>query len=303
MKTETPKRPPLKLPFKYETTHDFRIVNLELDGVLCIPVFGLSDYHGPRERVPEHTHPECMEISYCMRGELAFACNGEEIPFRAGSVFVAKPQDRHRLMTPDKGLRMYWMFFRIPKRGFPFLKLPPSEAEWLKGRLLNLPNRVFPATKRLHASFQRILHLYDTLPSRTPERRLQMRAAATELLLSIVEASSNAVNTPDYGRVEALIREMRDDPGRDYPIDVLSERAAISPSNLALRFKTLVGMPPHSFLMRCRIDKAKQMLAEQDAKVSDIAAELGYPSAQHFATQFKNSTGKTPREWKDMQSD
>ena len=303
MKKNTPKRPPLKLPFRYETTKDLRIVNLESDGVLCIPVFGLSDYHGPRERVPEHTHPECMEISYCMRGELAFACNGEEFPFRAGSVFVTKPQDRHRLMTPDKGLRMYWMFFRIPKKGFPFLKLPPSEADWLKGRLLNLPNRVFPATKRLHASFQRILQLYDALPSRTQERRLQMRAAATELLLSIVEASSNAVNTPDYGRVESLIREMRDEPGRDYPIDELAAKAAISPSNLALRFKTLVGMPPHSFLVRCRIDKAKRMLAESDAKVSDIAVKLGYPSAQHFATQFKNSTGKTPREWKNMQSD
>ena len=96
MKRTTPRRAPLKLPFKYETTKDFRIVNLESDGVLCIPVFGLSDYHGPRERVPEHTHPECMEISYCMRGELAFSCNGEEFPFRAGSVFVTKPQDRHR---------------------------------------------------------------------------------------------------------------------------------------------------------------------------------------------------------------
>ena len=194
------------------------------------------------------------------------------------------------------------MFFRIPKKGFPFLRLPPSEADWLKGQLLNLPNRVFPATKRLHASFQRILQLYDTLPSRTPERRLQMRAAATELLLSIVEASSKAVETPAYERVEALIREMREDPSKDYPIDVLSAKAAISPSNLALRFKALVGMPPHSFLMRCRIDKAKQMLAGSDVKVADVAASLGYPSAQHFATQFKNSTGKAPRDWKDMQS-
>ena len=297
------RRPALKLPFKRETTRNFRIVSLESDGVSCIPVLGLSDYHGPRERAAEHTHPECMEISYCMRGELAFACNGEEYPFRAGSVFVTKPEDRHRLMTPDKGLRRYWMFFRIPKKGFPFLKLPPSEADWLKGRLLNLPNRLFLATKRLHASFQRMWQLYDTLPSRTPERRLQIRAAATELLLSIVEASSNAVNMPNYGRIEELISEMRNEPGKDYPIDVLSEKAAISPSNLALRFKALVGMPPHSFLVRCRIAKAKQMLAVADAKVADIAASVGDPSAQHFATQFKNSTGKTPREWKDMRSD
>ena len=299
MKNTTPKRAPLKLPFKCETTRDFRIVSLEKDGVHCIPVFGLSDYHGPREHAPEHTHPECLEISYCLRGELVFSCNGEEVPFRSGSVFVTKPNEPHRLLTPDKGLRMYWMFFRVPKRGSPFLKLPPSEAEWLKARLVNLPNRIFPATKRLDVAFKRVLQLYDTTPKRTPERRLQLRIAATELLLSLVEVSTEAVNMPDCGRIEAVIRDIREDPSKDYPIDVLSKRVGLSASNLALRFKALVGLPPHSFLVQCRIARAKNMLSDRRSKVADIAKVLGFPSAQHFATQFKNATGKTPREWKN----
>jgi len=299
MKNTTPKRVPLKLPFKYETTRDFRIVSLEKDGVFCIPVFGLSDYHGPREQAPEHTHPECLEISYCLRGELVFSCNGEEFPFRSGSVFVTKPNEPHRLLTPDKGLRMYWMFFRVPKRGSPFLKLPPSEVEWLKARLVNLPNRIFPATKRLDVAFKRVLQLYDTTPKRTPERRLQLRIAATELLLSLVEVSTEAVNMPDCGRIEAVIRDIREDPSKDYPIDVLSKRVGLSASNLALRFKALVGLPPHSFLVQCRIARAKNMLSDRRSKVADIAKVLGFPSAQHFATQFKNATGKTPREWKN----
>lgn len=297
------RRAPLKLPFRYETTRDFRIVNLEKDGVLCIPVFGLSDYHGPRERAPEHTHPECLEISYCLRGKLAFACNGREYPFRSGMVFVSKPNERHRLLTPDKGLRMYWMFFRIPQRGFPLLKLPGDEAEWLKNQLLNLPNRVFLATKRLHSAFQRLLQQYDTVPKKTPGRRLMMRAAATELLLALIEASAEAVVMPEGGRVESLIREMREAPGRAYPIDALSERAALSPSNLALRFKTLVGLPPHAFLMQCRITRAKELLADPTLKVVDVARKLGFPSSQHFATQFRHATGYTPRAWKIMQFD
>lgn len=300
MGTSSTRRPPLKLPFRYETTRDFRIVSLEKDGVLCIPVFGLSDYHGPREQAPQHTHPECLEISYCLRGELAFSCKGREIPFRSGTVFVTKPNEPHCLLTPDKGLRMFWMFFRVPKRGFPFLKLPTSEAEWLKGRLVGLPNRTFPATKRLDAAFKRILHLYDTAPRGTPERRLQLRAAATELLLSLVEASSEAPAAPVGGKVEALIGEIRANPAGDYPIDDLSQRAGLSASNLALRFKALVGVPPHSFVLACRIAAAKKALSDPKAKVADVARSLGFPSAQHFATQFRNATGKTPRQWRDM---
>ena len=303
MKTAIRKRPPLKLPFKYETTRDFKIVNLEPDGILCIPVLGMSDYHGLRERAPEHTHPECIEVSYCMRGELAFACNGKEYPFPAGSIFVTKPNEPHRLLTPEKGLRMYWLFFRIPKRGFPLLKLPPSEAEWLKGRLLNLPSRVFPASKRVHSAFQRIFSIYESTPKRTPERKLLMRAAVVELLLAIIEAASSPVNMPGNEKIKALIAEMKERPGADYPIDALSARVGLSPSNLALRFKALVGLPPHAYLLRCRIAKAKELLAEPKVKIVEISKSLGFPSAQHFATQFKNVTGKTPREWRNTLSD
>lgn len=298
MRESVTRRPPLKLPFKRETTKDFRVVSLEQDGVLCVPVFGLSDYHGPRERAAPHTHPECLEISYCLRGELAFECNGEEIPFRPGTVFVTKPDETHCLLTPDKGLRMYWMFYRIPKRGFPFLKLPTAEAEWLKGRLLNLPNRTFPATKRLDASFRRVLWLYDNAPPRTPERRLQLRVAVTELLLALVEASAEAPKAQVGGKVEALVEEIRANPGGEYPIDELSRRAGLSASNLALRFKSLVSLPPHAFVLHCRIAAAKQALSVPGAKVAEIAKSLGFPSAQHFATQFKNATGETPRAWR-----
>ena len=303
MKSQQKKRPPLKLPFKYEASRDRLVVSLEPDGILCVPVLGLSDYHGPCERVPEHTHPECIEISYCLRGDLAFSCEGEEFPFRSGSIFVTKPNERHRLLTPDKGLRMYWLFFRVPSRGFPLLKLPPSEAEWLKGKMLGFPKRLFGATKRVHMAFQRLFALYDSVPRRTPERRLLMRAAVMELLLSIVEASEETVGPPKSGRVEALIEAMRRNPGAEYPIDRLAEKAALSASNLALRFKALVGLPPHAFLVQCRITRAKELLRDSRRSVRDVAEALGFPSAQHFATQFRNVVGKTPRDWKVSHSD
>jgi AraC family transcriptional activator of pobA len=47
---------------------------------------------------------------------------------------------------------------------------------------------------------------------------------------------------------------------------------------------------------------AKERLASTKASVSDIAQRLGFPSAQHFATQFKRETGLTPRAWRMQQS-
>lgn len=297
------KRPKLNLPFEYGLSRDCKIVSLEPDGVLCVPVLGFSDYHAPRARAKPHTHPECMEISCCLRGELTFSCKGRDYPFRPGSVFVTWPGERHCLTTPDKGLRMYWMFFRVPGRGFPLLHLPPAEAAWLKERLLHLPNRLFTATKRVQAAFQHAFAVYSSEPARTAERRLKMRSAVVEILLALVEASAQPPDEPRRGRVEALIEEIRRNPGADYSVDALASQAALSPSNLALRFKALVGVPPHAFVVACRIKAAKGLLADPRRRIADIAAELGFPSAQHFSTQFKNATGQTPAGWRRSHSD
>ena len=52
---------------------------------------------------------------------------------------------------------------------------------------------------------------------------------------------------------------------------------------------------PEVFL---KVVRAKELLAESDAKVTAVAQALGFPSAQHFATQFRNVTGQTPRAWR-----
>ena len=46
------------------------------------------------------------------------------------------------------------------------------------------------------------------------------------------------------------------------------------------------------------IAKAKEALARTQQGVAEIARQLGFPSSQYFATQFKRETGLTPRAWR-----
>ena len=293
--------PPLKLPFDYCDTPELRVLDLSADGVPCIPVLGLTHLgKGGRPTTgEEHVHDECIEISYCKRGELVFESGGREYPLRPGGVFVSRPNEPHRLKMYPKGLLMYWMFFRVSKDSFPLIPLPKNEVRWLTATLRDLPHRMFVGGDRVGRAFQRLFAVYDHEPRRTPQRTLRMRSAVVDLLLSVIDASSGGeVQTCDK-RVERVIADIRADPVKVFSIDELAAQTALSPSNLILRFKRLTGLPPQAFRNACRMERAKEELRSGRRTITSLALALGYSSAQNFATQFRLATGMTPRAWRN----
>ena len=108
------RRPPLKLSFDYMDTPERRVLSLEPDGILCLPVVGFDCYRKKWSQAPFHVHDECIEISLCLRGDLEFESKGKTYPFKPGSMFVSGPKDVHRLRSYPKGMSKYWFLFRIP---------------------------------------------------------------------------------------------------------------------------------------------------------------------------------------------
>ena len=103
------KRRPLELSFDYIDTPERRVVSLVADGVACVPVLGFDAYRRQWRAAPIHVHDECLEISFCLRGDLAFELGGKRYPFRPGFVFVSRPDEPHRLGAYPKGMSKYWI--------------------------------------------------------------------------------------------------------------------------------------------------------------------------------------------------
>ena len=290
----------LKLPFVYCDTPELRVLDLTADGMPCIPVLGLTRLAkgGRSTTSDEHVHEECIEISYCQRGELVFESCGKEYMFRPGHVFVSRPNEPHRLKMYPKGLLMYWMFVRLPKGDYPLFSLSKRESRWFKSALCEMPNRLFVGGDRVRRAFQDMFSMYDTLPARTPQRALRLRIGVVNLLLAILDASAGKVAIPVDERIERVIADIREDPVREFTIDELVSNTMLSPSNLILRFKQLTGLPPQAFRNACRIERAKRELEKGDRSMTSLALSLGYSSAQNFATQFRLATGKTPSSWR-----
>ena len=274
-----------------------RTLDLRLDGISCIPLLGLSNFQAVHIGTDEHVHPGCVEISLCLRGNLMFESQGVAYPFLPGMVFVSQPTESHRMRSNPKGLMLYRILFKIPSKDETILGLPADESRWLVRQMTNFPVRLFPATERVKSSFERMFNAYDTDSRRTSARRLRMKAAALELLLSLVEAPY-APATPKGKRnhkVNEIVERMKSMPAGDYSLEALSREAALSTVAFNDAFKRATGLPPHAFLLDVRVKAAARDLEDVSLSVADVAKRYKFSSPQHFATAYKRIMGVPPR--------
>jgi AraC family transcriptional regulator of adaptative response / methylphosphotriester-DNA alkyltransferase methyltransferase len=71
-----------------------------------------------------------------------------------------------------------------------------------------------------------------------------------------------------------------------------------SPYHLQRTFKREQGMSPAAYILQTRINKARQLLAQTELPVMDIAFAVGIPNTSHFSTQFLNQIGSTPTNYR-----
>lgn len=283
------------IPYKYDETPERRNVNLESDGILCVPALEFNHFTEAKPCVAAHQHPGCIEIIYCLRGSLIFDCSGTPVHLYPGHVFAIQPHNKHHLVTNQRGLVTYSIIFRLDIKR-PLLHLPKNESDILRKALKTLPRQPFSGGDRIRAAFKRLFQYYDD--SRKGVRRtLLLRGAVLDLLLTLLDTAQRIESpTPSRVRLEKIIQLMRDEPERDYLSGWIAREAALSDSLINMQYKKLTGLPPHAFLISCRLTKARELLTSTKASITDLAARFKFSSSQHFAAHFRRFYGITPSE-------
>ena len=98
-------------------------------------------------------------------------------------------------------------------------------------------------------------------------------------------------------QMSAAINAMHGDPARRWTLQALAERAGMSRSTFALKFKATVGASPMEYLTRWRMLLAGDRLASSGEPIAVIALSLGYESESAFSTAFKRVMGCSPRRY------
>jgi AraC-like DNA-binding protein len=105
-----------------------------------------------------------------------------------------------------------------------------------------------------------------------------------------------------HPRLENLLIELLDGPGKDWPLEVMAARAHLSRNAFARLFKEMVGVAPAAFLTQMRIGVAQRLL-RKGRSLTRVAEEVGYGSQPAFSRAFMRETGLSPSAWVRQQAE
>jgi AraC-like DNA-binding protein len=80
--------------------------------------------------------------------------------------------------------------------------------------------------------------------------------------------------------------------------DEIARHVAISPDYLTDCFGQELGITPITYLNRCRIHKARELLERSDRTVTDVAMTVGFSEVSHFTRTFHRDVGVSPRAYR-----
>lgn len=112
------------------------------------------------------------------------------------------------------------------------------------------------------------------------------------------EHGRSAVVGLDIGRLDAYIAEHL---ARRITVIELAQVACLSPSHFHAQFKDRVGLTPHQYLLRTRLDHAARLLRESPLPLVRIAGECGFSSQSALTTAMRRYLGLTPKRLRGLQ--
>ncbi len=75
----------------------------------------------------------------------------------------------------------------------------------------------------------------------------------------------------------------------------LARLVNLSESHFSRAFKSSVGVPPHRYITRRRIELAREMMRASDQGLAQIAVVCGWSDQSHFCRAFRRGRRAEPR--------
>jgi len=96
-------------------------------------------------------------------------------------------------------------------------------------------------------------------------------------------------------RLRLVLEYIEDTLDRPIKLRDLAALAGISARHFERAFRQSTGSPPHAYVMKRRLDVARDLLIKQpELPIEKISLRVGFSSSSHFSSAFRRRTGFTP---------
>jgi AraC family transcriptional regulator len=126
-------------------------------------------------------------------------------------------------------------------------------------------------------------------------------ALASHIFAKYTKPVSDSIRRLSLNRsqLRRVIEFINDNLDKDLPLSELAVVANMSKYHFAKSFRRAIGIAPHQYLVRVRIEKARKLLLTEDTvSLAEIARRVGYADPTFFSGQFLKIVGISPSRYR-----
>jgi AraC family transcriptional activator FtrA len=102
-----------------------------------------------------------------------------------------------------------------------------------------------------------------------------------------------------HGRLVPLLDRLRSELARPYRVSELARSVGMSERTFIRRFRDTTGMSPGEWLVRTRVDFAREQLEATSSTIEQVAHAAGFATVEALRHHFRKRIGLSPREYRE----
>lgn len=235
-------------------------------------------------------------LVYVYSGEYILEEGDRTVRVQPGQCVFIRRDNRISMIKQPKAQEPFQGIFMILKRNFlrevyqRFEKRElPVDAQKQQQSVILLPD-----TPEIKSLFLSMTPYFD---ASTPPSDEIMRLKLLEGVYALLHIDRRFFATL-FDFTEPWKIDILDFLNENYMYDLsLEEIAAFTGRSLSTfkrDFKKISNLSPEKWLIRRRLEAARQLLLETDKSVSEVSTEVGFKNLSHFSAAFKRQFGKSP---------
>ena len=248
-----------------------------------------------------HDH-DFAELSYILSGKAKYLVEDKEYEVEAGDLLICNPGVKHaHIVTNPKEPTIE---FIAGFTDFHFKNMAPNSIE--------LSNHSYILHTNAELKQELTKHCYSMIAERESDQAgmyFMLKAHLMQLLLLVMREIADVEKTEQKGcnfetynknyAVNRIITYLNENYEDKISLEQIAHNMYLSPVYISKIFKEETGESPINYLIKIRLEKAKDILLNSEGgSIKSIANQVGYDDVYHFSKLFKKYYGISPLYYK-----
>ena len=245
----------------------------------CVTQFLYFYIITPEIYVNYHKH-NCFELVYYEKGNGVSTINGSSFYYKNNTYSIIEPNSSHDERHFEDTSCLYI--------GFSYDNNP-----------ITLKNGIFHDDSD-YSILRYLREMKDEMINKLPYYNLNLSLINQKIIIKHNRIHNNSAEQDKQkeNKFEYIINYINNNYNQKIDLIKLADLSGYSYHHFRHLFKQNIGLSPLSYIINLRIEKAKQLLIEDECTISDIAYNCGFSNNSEFVVIFKKIVKMPPSEYR-----